>query len=127
VLIAALTRVDLASALKADGPFTVFAPTDAAFGSLLAELGATSLDDVGDETLTSVLLYHVARGEIFPSPIVGSRTITTLSGQVITVRDERSSVSLTDVNGRQASVLSDIVAANGVIHVINRVILPTLG
>jgi transforming growth factor-beta-induced protein len=125
-LLTALTRVDLAGALKADGPFTVFAPTDAAFGSLLSELGATSLDDIDDETLTSVLLYHVEMGELFPSPIVGNGTISPLHGQVITVRDERSSVSLTDVNGREANVLDDVGASNGAVHVVNRVVLPSL-
>ena len=128
-LIAAVVKADLVDALSAKGAKTVFAPTDAAFASLLAELGASSLDDISVETLTSVLLYHVAPGRRFSGRVLGAKTIPTLNGDKIGVKE--GTATLVDVNGREANILVDaglfdIAASNGVIHVIDRVILPTL-
>lgn len=127
ILIEAVSRVNLIDALKADRQLTVFAPTDAAFVDLLGFLGAASLDDIDDETLTSVLLYHVVPGRRFANSVLRSKQLTTLNGAKIMVK--RGTATLIDANGREANIVVqdgffDIPASNGVIHVIDTVVLP---
>jgi transforming growth factor-beta-induced protein len=131
-LIEALTRVDLVPALQSQGQFTVFAPTDSAFLNLVDELeNVDSLDDLDDETLTKVLLYHVVNGRGFANSVLSKRQLTTLSGDKLFVSKTPGTAAIVDVNGRQANILVDerlfdIPASNGVIHVIDRVVLPEL-
>ena len=119
-LAAALEAADLVGALKADGPYTVFAPTDAAF----AKLPAGTVDDLlkpgNQEKLKSILLYHVVSGKIMAADIGPEATPATLQGASIDVISGRSGVT---VNGANV-VSADIAASNGVIHVIDEVILP---
>ncbi len=127
VLIAAASRVGLIDALKADRQMTVFAPTDAAFIDLLGFLGASSLDDIDDETLTAVLLYHVVPGRRFSNSVLRARQLTTLNGAKIRVK--RGAPTLIDGLGREANIVVqdgffDIPASNGVIHVLDAVVLP---
>ena len=130
ILVAALTRSDLTfdfvDFLSGDGPFTVFAPTNAAFQALLDGNPAwSSLDDIDVVTLTAVLKYHVISGVNAESTsLVDGTEIATANGEMITI-NTTSGVTVTDNNGGVATVdLADVQAKNGVVHVINRVILP---
>jgi uncharacterized surface protein with fasciclin (FAS1) repeats len=124
ILIAALQAADPAviQTLSGNGQFTVFAPTDAAFVSLLGELGL-SADQLwsNQDLVTQVLLYHVARGNRDSADVIGPSRIRTLQRGFLF----QSGGVLTDANGRTANIIAtDIPAANGVIHVIDRVVLP---
>jgi uncharacterized surface protein with fasciclin (FAS1) repeats len=124
ILIAALQAADPKVIKKLDGKgqFTVFAPTDAAFVSLLKELGLTADQLLSNKKLvTQVLLYHVARGNRDSEQVLSSKRIRTLEGGFLFQNDG----VLTDANGRTANIIAvDIKASNGVIHVIDRVVLP---
>ena len=123
ILVAAVQKAGLVETLATGGPFTVFAPTNDAFLALLAERGFSSLDDIDAETLTQVLLYHVVSGRVFSSDL-SSGPVTTLNG---TFNINLSTLKITDANGRESGLvpsLLNIQATNGVIHVIDRVILP---
>jgi uncharacterized surface protein with fasciclin (FAS1) repeats len=119
-LLAAAAAADLVSVLKGEGPFTVFAPTDEAFALIpQAQLQALLADK---EALTKVLLYHVVPGKVEASEVVGLRSAETAAGQSISIAVEDGMVKIDE-----ATVLStDIQASNGVIHVIDRVILPDM-
>lgn len=124
ILIAALQAADPAviQTLNGKGQYTVFAPTDAAFVALLGELGM-SADELlsNQELLTTVLLYHVAKGNRDSVDVIGSDRIRTMQGGFLF----QDGGILTDANGRTSSIIGvDIFADNGVIHVINRVVLP---
>lgn len=124
ILIAALQAADPAvlKTLSGKGQFTVFAPTDAAFISLLNELGVSAGDLLSNkELVTQVLLYHVARGNRDSAEVLASSRIRTLERGFLF----QSGGVLTDANGRTANIIAvDIPASNGVIHVIDRVVLP---
>jgi uncharacterized surface protein with fasciclin (FAS1) repeats len=119
-LVAALKAADLVGALQAKGPFTVFAPTDAAF----AALPAGTLDDLlkpeNKAKLQSILTYHVVPGKVMSSDLKGTVNAKTLQGQTVTIIAAASGVT---VNGAKV-VTADVAASNGVIHVIDAVILP---
>ncbi len=124
ILIAALQAADPAviRTLSGKGQFTVFAPTDAAFVSLLGELGVSAEQLLSNKALvTQVLLYHVARGNRDSQDVLASSRIRTLEGGFL----YQSGGVLTDANSRTSSIIAvDINASNGVIHVIDRVVLP---
>ena len=124
ILIAALQAADPAviRTLSGKGQFTVFAPTDAAFVSLLGELGVSAEQLLSDKALvTQVLLYHVARGNRDSAEVLASSRIRTLEGGFL----YQSGGVLTDANSRTSNIIAvDIKASNGVIHVIDRVVLP---
>jgi uncharacterized surface protein with fasciclin (FAS1) repeats len=126
ILIAALKAADpsIIKALDSKGQYTVFAPTDAAFVSLLDELGLTADEVLSNEALLNkVLTYHVARGERFAEDVLDSSRIRTLNRGFVF----QMGGVLTDANGRDANIIAtDIDASNGVIHVIDRVILPKM-
>lgn len=125
-LLAAATAAGLADTLANGGPFTVFAPTDGAFQTLLNELGVTAEQLLADtDLLTSVLLYHVVSGEVKAADIVSRDvpfTVETLNGASLTVNFNGQVVL---DNGRAAVIAADVDASNGVIHVINNVLLPS--
>ena len=115
----AVTEAQLVGALSGDGPFTVFAPTDAAFANLPAgTLDALLMDPTGD--LAKILLQHVVNGEVLSSTLTNGQTATTLLGQGIEVTIDANGVF---INGAQVTV-ADIRTFNGVVHVIDAVILP---
>lgn len=126
-LVAALTKAELVSVLQGDGPFTVFAPTNAAFAALLSDLGVTSLDALSKEALTPILLNHVISGE-FRSTALSSGYVPSVSNtgpnnenlDLYIVVDGGVKIN-SDINVTTA----DIIASNGVIHVVDKVILPT--
>ena len=124
ILIAALQAAnpDILRKLSSDREYTVFAPTDAAFTALLAELGVTAEQLLSDKPMLSrVLRYHIARGELEAAEVLASDRIRTLQGG----RLWQAGGVLTDANGRTANIVqTDIQASNGVIHVIDNVVLP---
>ncbi|WP_439183692.1 fasciclin domain-containing protein [Carboxylicivirga taeanensis] len=130
ILVQAVIKANLAETLATGGPYTVFAPTDDAFVALLNELGPefNSLDDIPVELLTQVLLYHVVDGRVYSSDLPAEPlSVTTLQGEAFSI--DVTVPSITDVNSREAGLvgsLLNIQGTNGVIHVIDRVILPTL-
>jgi transforming growth factor-beta-induced protein len=119
-LIAAVVRAGLVDTLNGHRQLTVFAPTDAAFDRLFAALGVSGVDDIPVDTLRAVLLYHVAPGVRDSTDVLASSRIRTLSkGFLIpSVRDGSAWI-----NGARI-LATDIQASNGVIHVIDAVLLP---
>ena len=118
-LAAALTRADLVGALQGNGPFTVFAPTDAAFANLLEVIGQTSIDDVPVSVLQNILLYHVVQGEV-GSSMINNGDVSTLGGEDITL----STTNGIKVNGVAVINPFDVEASNGIIHTIDQVLVP---
>lgn len=128
ILVDVLELTGLDTVIANDGPFTVFAPTNDAFVALLSELdGYDSLEDFDTPEdialLTNVLLYHVVSGRVYSSDLA-SGPVTTLNG---VFELDIDTLTLTDANGRDVGLVSDLLnvqATNGVVHVINRVLLP---
>lgn len=119
-LVAALEAADLAETLAGDGEFTVFAPTDDAFAALPEGTVATLLEDP-EGALTDILLYHVVAGIVPAETVVTLDSATTLSGQEITITVTDGNVFLNDT---VQVIITDILASNGIIHVIDAVLLP---
>lgn len=126
-LITAVQAADLEETLRGDGPFTVFAPTDEAFAALPeGTLDTLLADPQGD--LTDILTYHVISSEVFAADVVtmDGQTVTTVQGAELTINVDGENVSLTDVAGNTVNVTAtDVAATNGVIHVIDGVLMPT--
>lgn len=123
-LVAAVTKAELVTTLSGPGPFTVFAPTNAAFAALLTQLG-TTLDGLTKEQLAPILTYHVLSGQVGSQQVVGLKGATTVNGADIRIRTQAGQVFLTAGNGNDIRVTTtDIQASNGVIHVIDKVMLP---
>lgn len=130
-LVAALTRpdlgVDYVGILSGDGPFTVFAPTNAAFAALLTELGAGSLDDIPADVLNNVLQYHVVKdANVLSTQLTDDQEVTTFQGQKFTI-DLTGGAKIVDASGRTSNIIAtDVQGSNGVVHAIDKVILPQL-
>ena len=120
VLEAAVLEADLAGALSGEGPFTVFAPTDDAFIALAGALNATAEDLLALPELADILLYHVVGATALSSDLSDGQTITTLNGADVTVTINNDGIFINDA---QVTV-ADIVADNGVVHVIDAVLIP---
>jgi uncharacterized surface protein with fasciclin (FAS1) repeats len=117
-LVSLVKQAGLAGALSAPGPLTVFAPTDAAFAKVpKATLAALGKDKA---LLKSVLLYHVAKGKVTAAKVVKLKSVKTLNGASLAIRVTGGKVF---VGGAQV-VTPDVMASNGVIHVINKVLIP---
>ena len=123
ILVEAVAAAGLVPTLQGQGPFTVFAPTNAAFAALLAELGVTKEALLADTALlTSVLTYHVVSGRVLKAEVPVGSAITTVQGQTFTVN---ASLAITDQRGRSSNIVAtDVFTSNGVIHVVDKVILP---
>ncbi len=119
-LAAALSAAGLVETLKGEGPFTVFAPTDEAFAKLPAGTVESLLDPENVEQLRAILTYHVVPGAIEASVAAELDDAVTVNGQSIRFSASESSVMVNDAN----VIAADIMASNGVIHVIDSVILP---
>ena len=120
ILEAAVIAADLATTLSGEGPFTVFAPTDAAFEALMAAFGVTAEELLEYPELTNVLLYHVVAGQALASDLSDGQEITTLLDADVVV-----SITADGVFINQAQVIvADVTAGNGVVHVIDAVLLP---
>ena len=126
ILAEAVVAADLVGTLKGPGPFTVFAPTNAAFASLLTELGLTKAQLLADKALlTTVLTYHVVPGSVRRADIPLGKTVTTVQGGLFKVDAAGNALTITDGRNRVAGIsATDIQAFNGVVHVIDRVLLP---
>ncbi|UGV41535.1 fasciclin domain-containing protein [Methanococcoides orientis] len=116
-LVQAVQAAGLEDTLRGDGPFTVFAPTDEAFAALPEGTLDALLAD--EEALAAVLTYHVVAGEVMAADVAGLESAETVQGESVTF-DTMDGVKVNDANVVQA----DIMASNGVIHVIDKVILP---
>lgn len=122
-LAAALEAADLVSTLKGTSPFTVFAPTDAAFAKLPAGTVENLLKPENKEELVAILTYHVVPGAVMAADVAEIDEAETVNGKMIDVEVDGTSVKVNDATVTAA----DIAASNGVIHVIDQVILPTEG
>jgi len=126
-LAAALTAAGLVDTLKGTGPFTVFAPTDQAFAKLPAGTVEALLKDPTSQ-LAEILKYHVVSGEVMAAAVVtlNGQKVKTVQGAELTVEVTGDKVALVDAAGNRVNVVTtDVVASNGVIHVIDAVLLPT--
>lgn len=117
-LLTAATAAGLADTLQSDGPFTIFAPTDEAFAALPEGTVESLLAD--PEALAEILLYHVVAGKVLAADVVGLDSATTAQGSDVAITVNGTSVMVNDAN----VTATDIEASNGVIHVIDAVILP---
>ena len=117
-LVAALQAAELVETLQGDGPFTVFAPTDDAFAALPEGTVEALLEDIPG--LTDILLYHVVAGDVRAADVVTLESAVTVQGEAVSITVEGDNVRINDAN----VVITDIVAANGVIHVVDAVLLP---
>ncbi len=120
-LAAALEAADLVGALKGDGPFTVFAPTDEAFAKLPAGTVEALLKPENKDQLTAILTYHVVAGAVPAKQVVGLNGAKTLNGQRVDIAVSGSSVKVDSAN----VIKTDIACSNGIIHVIDSVLLPS--
>lgn len=119
-LAAALQAAGLAETLKGKGPFTVFAPTDEAFNKLPAGTVDSLLKPENKDKLKAILLYHVVSGEVGSSQVVKLSSAKTLEGKDVTVSVDNGSVTINNAK----VITPDVKASNGVIHVIDTVLIP---
>lgn len=132
-LVAAVKAAGLVDTLNSPGPFTVFAPTDAAFAKLPAGTVDTLVKPENKATLTKILTYHVVAGRISSKDLAkmikkghGTATLTTVEGGKLTATMMGGSIMLTDEKGGMATITTaDVFQSNGVIHVIDTVLMPS--
>ena len=131
-LVTAVTAADLAGTLSGEGPFTVFAPTNDAFGKLPEGTVPSLLEPESKDALTGILTYHVVSGAFDAAAVIeainannGTFSVTTVQGGSIDLSLVDGSVVLTDAKGGTATVvIADVAASNGVIHAIDSVVMP---
>ena len=131
-LVTALKSADLVGALQGDGPFTVFAPTNDAFSKIDPETLNFLLEEKNQKVLSNILTYHVISGKLVASDVVaalnknnGSVELTSLNGQVIKVMQKDGKIWLKDSKGNYSEIsATDVMGSNGVIHVIDTVVMP---
>ncbi len=131
-LVAALKAADLVSALKGDGPFTVFAPTNSAFAKIDKDALSNLLKPENKEVLSNILTYHVIPGKLMASDVVaalkkgdGKVEVKALNGTVLTVMSKNEKIWLKDQAGNYSEITAtDVPGSNGVIHVIDTVVMP---
>ena len=119
-LVAAVQAAGLVDVLKSDGPLTVFAPTDEAFAKLPAGTVANLLKPENKDKLVAVLTYHVVPGRVTSDKVAGLRSAKTVNGQELKITTKDGGVMIDNAH----VVAVDIAASNGVIHVIDSVVLP---
>ncbi|WP_394330926.1 fasciclin domain-containing protein [Hymenobacter glacialis] len=131
-LVAAVKAAGLVETLQSAGPFTVFAPTNAAFGKLPAGTVETLVKPESKETLTKILTYHVIAGRMTAADLMkaikagkGSATLKTVSGGTLTAMMKGKKIELKDEKGGMSMVtIANVMQSNGVIHVVDTVLLP---
>jgi uncharacterized surface protein with fasciclin (FAS1) repeats len=124
-LVAAVKAAGLVATLEGPGPFTVFAPTNAAFGKLPKGTVETLVKPENKATLTKILTYHVVPGKLEASDLTDGKTLTTVEGEQLTVRNSGGSISIVDAKGGVSRVtIPNVNQSNGVIHVVNAVLMP---
>ena len=120
-LAAAVTAAGLVDTLKSAGPFTVFAPVDDAFAALPAGTVESLVEPGNKEKLTGILTYHVLAGKVLSTDLTDGMTATTVNGEEITIHLKGGKVLVNDAE----VVIADVETDNGVIHAINKVIMPS--
>lgn len=120
-LVAAIQAADLVETLQSPGPFTVFAPTDEAFAKLPAGTLDSLLLPENKAQLTAILKYHVVAGEVVAADVVKLTSADTVEGQAVTISAGETGVRVNDAN----VIATDVMASNGVIHVIDSVLIPS--
>jgi uncharacterized surface protein with fasciclin (FAS1) repeats len=124
-LVAAVKAAGLVDTLSGPGPFTVFAPTNEAFAALPAGTLSSLLKPENKSTLSGILTYHVVSGSVYAKDVKAG-AVMTVNGAKFTVSVDNGSVVITDAKGNKAKIIkTDIAATNGVIHVIDAVLLPS--
>ena len=131
-LVTALKAADLVGALKGDGPFTVFAPVNSGFEKIDSNTLNSLLEPANKEKLSAILTYHVVSGKIASSDVAaalkkgnGSAELTTLNGGKVTAVSKNGGIYLKDANGNYSKITkTDVMASNGVIHIIEDVVMP---
>lgn len=131
-LVAALKAADLVGALQGDGPFTVFAPTNDAFAKIDEATLKSLLQPENVKALTNILTFHVVSGKLAAADVVaalkkgnGTVELKALNGQTLTVLQKDGKIWLQDQNGNYSEIVAtDVMGSNGVIHVINSVVMP---
>ena len=132
-LVAAVKQAQLVDTLSGEGPFTVFAPTNAAFAALPSAAVASLMQDANRAQLQQVLTYHVVPGRITAQDLMskvaqggGTARLTTVEGDALTVMQHGSEVHVTDTKGNMARVtIANVFQSNGVIHVVDKVLMPS--
>lgn len=119
ILVAALQKANLVDSLKGSGPFTVFAPTDKAFTELLTKLNISASDLLAHPQLSEVLLHHVVSGKVMSKDLKDDMTVKTLHGETLKI-DLNNGVMI----GHSQVTTADVDASNGVIHIIDKVLIP---
>lgn len=131
-LVTALKAADLVGALKGDGPFTVFAPVNSGFAKIDTNTLNSLLEPTNKEKLSAILTYHVVAGKIAAADVVaalekgnGKAELTTLNGGKVTAVSKDGGIFLMDANGNYSKIAkTDVMASNGVIHIIEDVVMP---
>jgi uncharacterized surface protein with fasciclin (FAS1) repeats len=124
-LVSAVQAAELVDTLSGDGPFTVLAPTNAAFAALPAGTLDTLLLPENQADLQGILTYHVIAGNVLSSDLSNGQVVTTVNGETLTVEITDAGVFFVDANGGKAQVTTaDVSASNGTVHIIDAVLLP---
>jgi uncharacterized surface protein with fasciclin (FAS1) repeats len=124
-LVAAVKAAGLVDTLEGKGPFTVFAPTNAAFGKLPAGTVDTLVKPENKPTLTKILTYHVVPGKLEAAQLTDGKKLKTVEGEELTVKRNGDKVTLVDAKGGASTVtIADVNQSNGVIHVVDTVLMP---
>ena len=124
-LVAAVKAAGLVETLSGAGPFTVFAPTNEAFEKLPAGTVETLVKPENKAALTKILTYHVVAGKLSAADLTDGKKLKTVQGEELTVKNAGGKVTLTDAKGGSANVtIADVIQSNGVIHVIDTVVMP---
>ena len=124
-LVTAVKAAGLVDTLEGKGPFTVFAPTNAAFGKLPAGTVDTLVKPESKATLTKILTYHVVPGKLKASDLTDGKKLKTVEGEELTVKKSGEKVMIVDAKGGSSTVtIADVNQSNGVIHVVDTVLMP---
>jgi uncharacterized surface protein with fasciclin (FAS1) repeats len=124
-LVAAVKAAGLVDTLEGKGPFTVFAPTNAAFGKLPAGTVDSLVKPENKKTLTRILTYHVVPGKLQAADLTDGKKLRTVEGEELTVKKSGDSVMIVDAKGGSATVtIPNVNQSNGVIHVVDTVLMP---
>jgi uncharacterized surface protein with fasciclin (FAS1) repeats len=124
-LVAAVKAAGLVDTLSSAGPFTVFAPTNAAFAKLPKGTVETLVQPENKATLTKILTYHVVPGRLEASDLTDGKKLTTVEGEELTVKNSGGRISIIDAKGDESKVtIPNVNQSNGVIHVVNTVLMP---
>jgi transforming growth factor-beta-induced protein len=121
ILVQAVGKAGLVDALSGSGPFTIFAPTNAAFTALFASMGISGINDLTAAQLAPILLYHVVSGNVVASQVASGSVPTLKAGSSISIMADNMGVKL---NGKSNVIATDVQGSNGVIHAIDAVLLP---